>query len=129
MMNKVNEVGKLYNMKMNAKKTKAILISKNENKPKVNIKVDGTAVEEVGSFGYLGQTVSDDGRCVDEIKKRIGIAKNTFSKMKDVLKSTKIPFNTRKRILQCYVWSTLLYGAETWTITKVMKTRIEAFEL
>ena len=49
--------------------------------------------------------------------------------MKDVLKSTKIPLNTRKRILQCYVWSTLLYGAETWTITKVMKTRIEAFEL
>ena len=49
--------------------------------------------------------------------------------MKDVLKSTKIPLNTRKRILQCYVWSTVLYGAETWTITKVMKTHIEAFEL
>ena len=49
--------------------------------------------------------------------------------MKDILKSIKIPLNTRKRILQCYVWSTLLYGAETWTITKVMKTCIEAFEL
>ena len=87
MMNKVNEVGKLYNMKMNAKKTKAMVISRNENKPKVNIKVDGTAVEQVGSFNYLGQTVSDDGRCVDEIKKRIGIATwsgcetySTFSK-------------------------------------------------
>ena len=73
--------------------------------------------------------MSDDGICGDEIKKRIGIAKTTFSKMKDVLKSTKIPLNTRKRILQCYVWSTLLYGTETWTITKVMKTRLEAFEL
>ena len=45
------------------------------------------------------------------------------------MKSTKIPLNTRKRILQCYVWSALLYSAETWTITKVMKTHIEAFEL
>ena len=35
----------------------------------------------------------------------------------------------RKRILKCYVSSTLLYDAETRTITKVMKTRIEAFEL
>ena len=61
MMNKVNEVGKLYNMKMNAKKTKAMVISRNENKPTVNIKVGGTAVEQVGSFNYLGQTVSDDG--------------------------------------------------------------------
>ena len=129
MMNTVNEVGKLHNMKMNAKMTKEMDISRNENKPRVNIKVDRTAVEQVGSFNYLGQTVSDDGRCVDEIKKRIEIAKTTFSKMKDVSKSTKIPLNTTKRILQCYVWSTLLYGAETWTITKVMKTCIEAFEL
>ena len=66
MMNKVTEVGKLY-MKMNAKKAKAMVISRNENKPIVNIKVDGTALKQVGSFNYLGQTVSDDGRCVDEI--------------------------------------------------------------
>ena len=101
MMNKVNEVHKLYNRKMNAKNTKPMVISRNENEPKVNIKVDGTAVEQVGSFNYLGQTVCDDGRCLDEIEKRIGIAKTTFSKIKDVLKSTKMPLNTRKRILQC----------------------------
>ena len=82
MMNKVNEVGKLYNMKMNAKNPKAMVISRNENKPKVNIKVDGTAIEQVGSFNHLGPTVSDDGRCVGEIKKRIRIAKTTFSRMK-----------------------------------------------
>ena len=100
MMNNVNEVGKLYNMKMNAKKTTAMVSSRNYNKPRVNIKVDGTAVEQVGSFNYLGQRVSDDGRCVDEIKKRIGIAKTTFLKMSNVLKSTKIPLSTRKTILK-----------------------------
>ena len=71
MMNNPNEVGQLYDMKMNAKKTKTMVISRNENKPKVNIKVDGTAVEQVGSFNFLGQTVSDDGKCVDEIRKKI----------------------------------------------------------
>ena len=49
--------------------------------------------------------------------------------MKDVLKWAMVPLNTRKRILQSYVWSALLHGAETWTITKVMKTRMKAFEL
>ena len=44
-MNKVNEVGKLYNMKLNAKKTKAMVISRNESKLNINIRVDGTAVE------------------------------------------------------------------------------------
>ena len=50
LMKKVNEVGKLYNMKINAKKTKAMVISRNENKPNVDI----TAVEQVGGFNYLG---------------------------------------------------------------------------
>ena len=33
------------------------------------------------------------------------------------------------RLTKCYVWSTLLYGAETWTITKALTKRIEAFEM
>ena len=31
--------------------------------------------------------------------------------------------------MQCYVWSTLLYGAETWTISKRMEKKINAFEM
>ena len=41
MVDKVNEAGKLHSRKINAKKTKAKVISRNENKSKVNIKVDG----------------------------------------------------------------------------------------
>ena len=33
------------------------------------------------------------------------------------------------RLTKCYVWSTLLYGAETWTITKTLTKRIDAFEM
>ena len=27
---------------------------------------------------------------------------------------------TRLRAIQCYIWPTLFYGAETWTITKFL---------
>ena len=33
------------------------------------------------------------------------------------------------KLTKCYVWSTLLYGAETWTITKTLTIRIDAFEM
>ena len=63
---------------------KIMVISRNENKTKVNIKVDGTTgettVEQVGSFNYLGQTVSDDGRCVDEIKEELELPKLHYQK-------------------------------------------------
>ena len=29
---------------------------------------------------------------------------------------------------ECYVWSTLLYGCETWTISVAMQKKIDAFE-
>ena len=32
-------------------------------------------------------------------------------------------------MLKSYVWSTLLYGSEAWTLSKTLKNRIEAFEM
>ena len=34
----------------------------------------------------------------------------------------------RLKVPRCYVWSTLLYGCETWTISVAMQTKLEAFE-
>jgi len=36
---------------------------------------------------------------------------------------------TKLRLLKCYVGSTLLYGCEGWTISNIMRTRLEATEL
>ena len=49
--------------------------------------------------------------------------------MRNVLCNRDIGLITRKRILRCYVWTTLLYGAETWTLTKTMLRKLVAFEL
>ena len=45
------------------------------------------------------------------------------------LTKPQIPQSTRKRILQCYTWSTLLYAAETWTTSNATRDRLRAFEL
>ena len=127
-LNEVNEAGKTFNMKMNAKKTKT-MITKKDDKPRISTTIDGTNIEQVTNFPYLGQKITEDGRCEEEIKRRINIAKTTFSKMSKVLTSKKIALNTRKRILQCYIWSTLQYGVETWTITGSMTKRLSAFEM
>ena len=34
----------------------------------------------------------------------------------------------RLRVLNCYIWSTLLYGCETWTISVDMIKKLEALE-
>ena len=32
----------------------------------------------------------------------------------------------RLRVLKCYIWSTMLYGCETWTLNKGMMKNLEA---
>ena len=85
-------------------------------------------LEQVQSFVYLGSLFTSDARCEKEIRKRIGIAKAAFTSMNKVLTSRNISIKVRLRVLKCYVWSTLLYGCETWTISGVMLKKLGAFE-
>nr|CAH7732086.1 unnamed protein product [Callosobruchus chinensis] len=38
-------------------------------------------------------------------------------------------FKLRYRLVKCYVWSVLLYGAEAWTLKAAAINRIETFEM
>lgn len=49
--------------------------------------------------------------------------------MKSLLTSRKLSIQTRKRLVRCYVLSTFLYAAETWTIDKENWKKIQAFEM
>ena len=80
-------------------------------------------------FVYLGQQMCEDGHCDEEVKRRISIAKKVFNDMKEVLTSRKINISTRKRIIKCYILSTFMYGAETWTLNAYTRGRIDAFEM
>ena len=126
---KVNEVGKEFGMKINIKKTKIMVVSKNKVVPRVDIILDGQTVEQVSSFTYLGQKFTENGKCDEEIKCRIGQARAAFNSLRNVLCCRKLSLTSRSRLLKCYVWSTLLYGVETWTISKTSRRRLEAFEM
>ena len=51
--------------------------------------IEGTDILQVPNFPYLGQQITEDGRCEEEIKRRINIVKTTFSKMNKVLTCRK----------------------------------------
>ncbi|KAG1697227.1 LINE-1 retrotransposable element ORF2 protein [Nymphon striatum] len=92
-LDSINQIGKDYfNTKMNRLKRKVMVVTKQERAEEIKVKLDEYQLEQVDKFIYLGQTITNDGRCEEEIKKRIAIAKNQFSRMKNVLtnKTNKI---------------------------------------
>jgi hypothetical protein len=54
-----------------------------------------------------------------EIKSMISMTRVAFKK--NTLFITKLDGNLRKTLVNCYTWSIILYGAETWTLRKADK--------
>jgi len=67
---------------------------------------------------YLGSVITEDCKCHEEVKRRIAIGKEAFSKREELLRE-KIKLQLKKRIVKSLIWSTVLYAAETWTLRKV----------
>ena len=118
-MTKSEEKG-LY---LNSAKSFTMVFSKASQIPTCNINVHGKILEQVHSFVYLGSQFTSNARCEKKIRRRIGIAKSDFTSMSKVLTSRDIHMTVRIKV-RCYVWSTLLYGCETWTIYVAMQTKL-----
>jgi len=80
---KIADICRSSGMEMNVKKTKTLVISKSGN-TSCNITVDNTPVEQVAQYKYLGSLITEDGKCDTDIKTRIGMAKYTFLKHKEL---------------------------------------------
>jgi hypothetical protein len=70
---KLIEIGRCCGMEINVEKTKLMRISRQQFP--VKIVIDKKELENVESFKYLGCILTNDGRCMCEIKYRIAVAK------------------------------------------------------
>ncbi|KAG1653072.1 LINE-1 retrotransposable element ORF2 protein [Nymphon striatum] len=127
MVNKLCEKCKEYGMALNAKKTKVMLVSKNKCNDQINIYADRDKLEEVNGYKYLGQWITSDGKCIKEVKRRIGRAKGEFWVLKELFRKD-LNIKVKKKILHTYIFSIVSYGADSWTVSKEVIRRIRAFE-
>ena len=56
------------------------------------------------------------------------MAKAVFNKKVNLSTSkSDILVNLRKHLVNCYIWSTALYSAETWELRKIIQKYFERF--
>src|SRR4051812_32430255 len=105
-----------YGMEIKVKKTEVMIINETA-KPMGNAtvyNVEQGAFEQVTHFKYLGSWITEDARSDEDIRARVGMAKAAFWQNKELLRSN-IKLSTKIKILNCYVFSVLDYGCESWT--------------
>ena len=90
--------------------------------------LNGKQLSQESHFNYLGSPITQDRSCEKEIWSRIIREKNAFTKRKELL-TKACSLCLKKKIIKTVIWSTLLYGAESWTLKKEDARRLESCEI
>ena len=94
-----------------------------------NVEIGELEVESVHSFKYLGSTIMSDNQIEKEITERIGIGNRCAFAINKVMTSRHISQGTKLQIYKIIIRPTVLYGCETWTLTKGSIKKLEILKM
>ena len=93
---------------------------------------DGKTMETKTDFISFGSKITADGDCSHKIKRFLYcllLGRKAMTKLDNLLKSREIILMTNIHIVKTMVFLVVMYGTESWTIKKVERRIIDAFEL
>nr|VZI29028.1 unnamed protein product [Spirometra erinaceieuropaei] len=94
------------------------------------ISVNGTQLQVVENFPYLGSTLSRNTKTDDEVANRISKANHAFGRLQSTVRNRHgLQLSTKLKKYKAVILPTLLYGAETWTVYAKQARRLNHFHL
>ena len=90
------------------------------------LQLGGEQVEVVNHFCYLGDVLSGEGGVERTIKARTAAAWRKWRDISGLLTNKSVPLTNRGGVYSSCVRSVLLYGAETWSLTKKQEEHIQS---
>ncbi|BHF80025.1 hypothetical protein SprV_0702314900 [Sparganum proliferum] len=82
------------------------------------ISVNGTQMQVVENFLYLGSTLSRGTKIDDDVANRISKASQAFGRLQSTVWNRHgLQLSTKLKMYKAVILPTLLYGAETWTLS------------
>jgi hypothetical protein len=120
MLNELALVSQEVGLKMNLSKTKVMF---NEFTNKTHITIEGTTLETVDEYIYLGQLINRSGSLLPEINRRIKLAWRAFGRNSIIFKS-KMPLHLKSKTFDQCILPVLTYGCETWTLNATITNKL-----
>ena len=124
---KVKAESEVLGLKLNVSKTKIMIVG--GDGVEEPLLVDGTEVEQVTQFNFLGSLITTSGGCAVEIRRRLAMAKSAMVGLNKIWADRGITKATKTRLVSALIFPIATYGCETWSLTKSDQRRINSFEL
>ena len=116
-------------LKVNIAKTE-VIVQRNNNEQPLSFQINGENLKQVDSFTYLGSVLSNKHNIDEEITSRINHASASFGRLRSrVFDNNNLKINTKVSVYAAVCLSTLLYGAESWTVYRRHLKLLEAFHI
>ena len=93
------------------------------------LKLQGEKVKRAKNFKYQDSTVSSDGRCKEEVRRRIQAGWMSWRKVSGVLCDRNLSAKVKSKMYKSVVRPTVLYGMETVAVTERQVGKMEVAEL
>jgi len=132
LIDRVVDASEIYGMRLNFKNTKILIVSKDDEAEYhqfIANRAHSKGLEKADTITYLGCSLNKEWDHSREIRCRIEKARTVFNRLRKVLCNMHLNITIRTQVLKCYVFSTLLYGVEAWTLKDATSKRLEAFEM
>ena len=124
LIEKVKSSSEKAGLYLNVNKTKVIATGELDS-----IIVDGENIEVVERCVFLGALITSDGQIDMELRRRIAMGKSAMGSLRKIVKDRDLRLATKVKIVQTLIFPIILYGAETWTLKKKERAKIDAFEM
>ena len=118
---KVKEESEKVGLKLNIQETKIMASG-----PITSWQIDG---ETVSDFIFLDSKTTADGDCSHDIKRHLLLGRKVMTNLDSIFKSRDIAFPTKVCLVKAMVFPVVMYGCESWTVTKAECRRIDASKL
>ena len=105
---KVKEESEKVGLKLNIQKTKIMASG-----PITSWEIDGETVETVTDFIFLGSTITKNGDCSHEIKKRLFLGRKALTNLESILKSRDITLPTNVHLVKAMAFPVVIYRCES----------------
>ena len=119
------QYGEQIGLNINESKTKLMKVN---NMVQRRVTINNKNIEEVKEFVYLGSKITADGDSTADVESRIAKARGAFANLRSIWRSTSISTNTKIRIFKSNIIGVLLYGAESWKVTKNITQKLDVFQ-
>ena len=94
--------------------SKVMRRTRNEDGARLNVMLNGEALEEVDQCKYLGSVIAANGGVEADVHHRVNEGCKLLGALKGVLKNRGLGMNVKKVLYEKVVVPTVMYGSEPW---------------